>query len=162
MVTRRTFIISGLGGMGILVGAPLIGGTLVSEEYIITRILHHYMGDQLLAPGAAQRFAKDFAPVMWKGDGIRALVFKAFLISPFYFSTALRRQLPESVNSSIDWLERRVITSFFAASDFRGDPRQISKPINYVFYNASPMCNPFARVHDASVKPDLAGANEIG
>lgn len=151
MLTRRTFIFSSLGGIGVLVGAPLMGGALVSEEYIITRILRHYIGDPLMVPGAAERFAKDFAPVMWKGDGIKAVVFKAFLVSPFYFSAAIRNRLPASFNSSIEWLERRVVTAFFTSSDFYGDPRQLSKPINYVLYRDTPLCNPFARVHDASV-----------
>ena len=113
----------------------------LSREDVIERTVRHYIGDENLVPGAAARFARDFAPHSWAGR--RHKVGMALAV---HFEEPWRDALPDEIDQSLEEYERRVITVFIQSSDIYGHPRALKNPIDYNALTIEPVCNPFARL----------------
>jgi hypothetical protein len=140
---RRTVLKLGLAaGVGTAcAGIVGIRYALLSREDVIEQTVRHYIGDENLVPGAAARFAQDFAPHSWAGR--RHRVGMALSV---HFTDPWRDALPDEIDESLEEYERRVVTVFIQSSDISGHPRELKNPIDYNALTLEPVCNPFARL----------------
>ena len=140
---RRTLLkLSIAAGVGsAFAGIAGIRYALLSREDVIERTVRHYIGDENLVPGAAARFAQDFAPHSWAGRR-----HKVGMALSVHFYEPWRDSLPDEIDESLEEYERRVITVFIQSSDISGRPRDLKDPIDYNALTIEPVCNPFARL----------------
>ena len=140
-MNRRGFLVTSGVTAGIAIGISFIGlkffGRSLQES--LERVVRHYIGDDRLVPGAAHRFAEEFARLHSLGS-----------ISQTPLSRCISKQWLGRITSysiiKTERFERLVITAFVEASDLSSLPSESTKPIDFVRIQPFRTCNPFAQI----------------